>query len=558
MQGVLPKYSGPYDVGVMEIEVPVESPRSFSHIRRKGEQILTLETVLMAIFYPAAPGAGTGKDPSGRKWSRATWLARPRLQMAQGYGKFAGVGNVAVPHFAATTMLTKLPAFRNPPPADHWPPKGDVQSDGPRIRDGRAKPPIGEPLEPHFPLMIFSHGLGGTRTAYSTICGEFASYGFVVCAIEHRDGSGPRTFVNLSPDGEDLEEKPDLTNPVIQERKFNLYKRVDYIWPKGNPYDTSPQNKQGVDKELRAAQIEMRLAEIEAAYHVLRRINEGQGALVAEKNLRRKGNIGSSSRGLEGVDWDKWKNRFDCDDVTMMGHSFGGATSVEALRQRKRFPYFSQGIILDIWGMAVQPHEGSDEVIRVPVIAINSEAFMYWPENQKAITEVVEEAKGQGCPSWLLTVRGTIHIAHSDFPLLYPLLIAALLKMTANPRRAIDLNVTAGLEFMNRIMPRRHALLIGRAFTDEQLLEQEVLEELPDEHKPDKKNMAWRLDAGDELRDRALAKVIRKTKRAKRELEGGEASEVWIHIGSEEDEVRRFRERKGGEWELMNGGKGDL
>jgi hypothetical protein len=32
-----------------------------------------------------------------------------------------------------------------------------------------------------------------------------------------------------------------------------------------------PGNKQGVDKELRSAQIQLRLAEIEEAYHVMRK-----------------------------------------------------------------------------------------------------------------------------------------------------------------------------------------------------------------------------------------------------------------------------------------------
>lgn len=93
-------------------------------------------------------------------------------------------------------MLTKLRAYRNSPVATHWPPEGNSKKFGYKVKNQQGRPPKGMSEEPTFPLLIFSHGLGGSRTAYSSLCTEFASYGFVVCAVEHRDGSGPRSFVN--------------------------------------------------------------------------------------------------------------------------------------------------------------------------------------------------------------------------------------------------------------------------------------------------------------------------------------------------------------------------
>lgn len=49
----LPYYSGPYSVGVMDIEVPVREPRHFSEIKREHKHLLELETVLFSVFYPS-------------------------------------------------------------------------------------------------------------------------------------------------------------------------------------------------------------------------------------------------------------------------------------------------------------------------------------------------------------------------------------------------------------------------------------------------------------------------------------------------------------------------
>jgi platelet-activating factor acetylhydrolase len=92
LRAPLPYYSGLYSVGMMDIEVPAREPRVFSDIKRNHRHLLELETVLFTVYYPSGFGSGHGKSPEGeKKWSRPTWLPRPRIEVAKGYGKFAGI-----------------------------------------------------------------------------------------------------------------------------------------------------------------------------------------------------------------------------------------------------------------------------------------------------------------------------------------------------------------------------------------------------------------------------------------------------------------------------------
>jgi platelet-activating factor acetylhydrolase len=147
----------------MEIEVPVENPRHFSHIKRANKHVLQLETVLMTIYYPSLHDGhekfNTGEN-SNR--SRELWLGRPRVSIARGYGRFSGVGDLAVPLFLPA-MFTKLPAYRNAPVADYWAPLADTKVHGSRVKTMTGTRPDGAPEEPTFPLILFSHGLGGEK-----------------------------------------------------------------------------------------------------------------------------------------------------------------------------------------------------------------------------------------------------------------------------------------------------------------------------------------------------------------------------------------------------------
>lgn len=241
--------------------------------------------------------------------------------------------------------------------------------------------------------------------------------------------------------------------------------------------------------------------------------------------------------------------------------SFGGATCLEVLRHKDRFQFIGQGIIYDIWGAAIQPQEDEPgHRIHTPVLAINSEAFMYWPDNWKAVMSFCKEAKEQEQLVWLMTVRGSVHISQSDFSLLYPRISSIVLKMTVNPRRAIDLNINASLEFLKLVMPDRISAM--NRGSNEHLLEVSTLDKLPEDHKPKHEWTAVRLRIPHELRIRLTPQWLRrKTRQATtlptdpqghvleglQDLELGE--EVWMHVAPTKDELAKHGLQLGKELE---------
>ena len=85
--------------------------------------------------------------------------------------------------------------------------------------------------------------------------------------------------------------------------------------------------------------------------------------------------------------------------------------------------------------------------------------------------------------------------------------------------------------------------IIQRCITDEELLREDVIDEIPDEHRPGDKELAQKLKVEHEFRTRFSAKVQRKAKR----MRGGKQTpgdEIWMHWKTAEEDVRAFVERR--------------
>lgn len=401
----LPDYSGPYSVGVVDVEAPVQTRRNVSDVvfKDSGKPAFDLETVLFSVYYPAVQEFKSTKP-------HHPWVSNIP-QHAEGYARFAGISSSILNNIFSFAMWTLVGSTTVPANVD-VPLHGSVgrQQYSPEI-------PIDDYGLPKFPVIVFSHGMASSRTSYTQWCGELASLGFVVAAIEHRDGSGPGSSITL---------------------KDGVSREVSLI----SESMLEPQPDTAAFKKM---QIDMRLAEIDETVRVLRSINEGYGKEVFETNAR-----------SEGEDLSQWRGRLNLDRIVISGHSYGATTALQALKGAPSDERpFVGGIILD-----PGKHSGHlNDDINVPLLIVHSQSWSarhsifegrpHFDVVKDLVKRVLRKEEGRRPQfAWFLTAKGTSHPSVTDAPLIEPFLLSWTTGSTIEVRDGVMQYVKVSQEFM--------------------------------------------------------------------------------------------------------------
>ena len=317
----------------------------------------------------------------------------------------------------------------------------------PAAQDAQLLPPPAD-IKGRWPVMVFSHGLGGTKTAYSHLIGSLASHGLVVVAPEHRDGSAPISFVH-STDG----------HPA---------KAVDY---RALPHKPSPELEENRNKQL-----EIRLRELDLIHEAL---------LKLDSNPAQLHNIGRDSKSLR-----MFASALDVHipgKISWSGHSFGAASVVQFIKSvyyhesrpsNGYKPLYSPArgsslisqvtpstpiTLLDLWTLPLlssptsylwsKPLPAHDSRDGSPPLAILSEAFFKWTSNlqetKHAISTPAGETSALAQNPHIFYPVSSAHLSQSDFGPLFPWLTKRIFKADA-PERTLRLNVRAILESLRR------------------------------------------------------------------------------------------------------------
>src|ERR1700712_2504332 len=150
-----------------------------------------------------------------------------------------------------------------------------------------------------WPVVVFSHGLGGSRNAYSHICGSLASHGIVVMAADHRDSSAPISYIRAT-------EKTEA-------------RAVGYLKLSHTP---SPEVYQARDRQLK-----IRLWELGLLHDAIVKIDLGKCPENLDPNTIHKG------KRTEIINI--FKDQLDLHQpgsIIWAGHSFGATTMVQFMK----------------------------------------------------------------------------------------------------------------------------------------------------------------------------------------------------------------------------------
>lgn len=318
--------------------------------------------------------------------------------------------------------------------------------------------------------MIFSHGLGGNRNAYSHIAGCIASHGVVVICPEHRDGSAIISFVR---------------DPAAQDKFFTKNTRNVV------PYVKIPHDQTRETWDARNQQLKIRLWELGLIHEAILDIDSGLGM----------DNLNTSTPPTCLNQLASKLNVQEPGSIIFSGHSFGAATMVQLLKStyyagtheldaleeplfvpapgsriRAQITPKNLTILLDMWCFPlVSPTTTAIYRLPLPVyadndpaapggaalLAVESGAFVKWAEHLHATCRIISpdpaaptvsasafERPGSGVrlpePNFFYVVDSA-HLNQSDFGVLFPWLTKKVFSAEA-PERALRLNVRAVLQ----------------------------------------------------------------------------------------------------------------
>lgn len=323
-----------------------------------------------------------------------------------------------------------------------------------------------------WPTMMFSHGLGGNRHAYSHIAGSMASHGVVVFCPEHRDGSAAVTFIR---------------DPVAQDKYFGRNAK------RSVPYIKIAHDQNNETWAARNQQLKIRLWELGLIHEAILDIDTGRGLQ----------NLSSSTTDSH---LSQFASKLDVQEpgsIIFAGHSFGAATMVQFLKstyyvgtpelKAMEEPLFVPSpesrlcaqitpknliILLDMWCFPlIAPTSSALYQLPLPayadnestapggsaILAIESETFVKWTEhfhtkcrilspdpNSPVVSASAFERPGSRVrlpePNFFYVVNSA-HLNQSDFGVLFPWLTKKVFG-AEQPERALRLNVRAMLQLL--------------------------------------------------------------------------------------------------------------
>jgi platelet-activating factor acetylhydrolase len=109
---------------------------------------------------------------------------------------------------------------------------------------------------------------------------------------------------------------------------------------------------------------------------------------------------------------DQLRGKFDFDNMVMMGHSFGGATSIQTMATTDL--KFKAGIVLDPWMYSCS---APTPQIKIPLLNLQSHRF-HWNENLEQMKAMTDH-KGFHPKSQFGLILDTKHQDASDFSLFF-------------------------------------------------------------------------------------------------------------------------------------------